>query len=295
MTSANRGFVQGLLISAAVVAVAVLGALLIAHLITKSLHQLTQSANRFQHLDFKTPIEIPSRVIEITSLGKAMNRARDAIFTFTLYVPKEFVRRGIETGHFSGRSARRQEVTALFTDIYDFTTISEQHSPEDVVAMLSEYFDILNASVEAHGGTIVQFLGDSIFAMWNAPVADPRHAEHACAAAIEMSRRLRGFNTAQRGRGLPEFHTRCGIHTGTAVVGSVGASERLQYTAMGDTINLASRLEGINKTYRTAILASAAVVGQCEDKSMFRPLGKAQAKGRVGTVEIYEVVDCQAQ
>jgi adenylate cyclase len=182
----------------------------------------------------------------------------------------------------------------MFTDIYDFTTISEQHSPEEVVAMLSEYFDILNQSVEAHGGTIIQFLGDSIFAMWNAPVADALHAEHACRAAIDMNRRLADFNASQRRRNLPEFGTRCGIHTGPAVVGSVGATDRLQYTAMGDTINVASRLEGINKAYGTSILASAAIVAQCEDKSMFRPLGQAIAKGRAGALDVYEVVDIDA-
>jgi adenylate cyclase len=290
MTSANRGFWQGLAIACFVVALAIACALILAHLITKSLHQLTESANRFQSLDFKTPIDVPSRVREISTLGRAMNKARDAIFTFTLYVPKEFVRKGMESGQFSHRSARRQEVTALFTDIYDFTTISERHSPEDVVAMLSDYFDVLNESVEANGGTIVQFLGDSIFAMWNAPVADPDHADHACRAAIEMNDRLKIFNDAQRSRNLPEFHTRCGIHTGTAVVGSVGASDRLQYTAMGDTINVASRLEGINKIYGTAILASAAVVAQCRDKSIFKPLGAAQAKGRASAIDVFEVI-----
>ncbi|MBL0372299.1 adenylate/guanylate cyclase domain-containing protein [Rhizobium sp. KVB221] len=291
MVSAREGFLQGLAIAALVVALAILCALVVAHLITKSLYQLTESANRFHNFDFKTPIDVSSRVHEISTLSNAMNKARDAILTFTLYVPKEFVRKGIESGHFAGRSARRQEVTAMFTDIYDFTSISEQHSPEHVVAMLSEYFDILNESVEAHGGTIIQFLGDSIFAMWNAPVADPRHAENACRGAIEMNRRLKIFNDRQRSRNLPEFRTRCGIHTGMAVVGSVGATDRLQYTAMGDTINVASRLEGINKTYGTSILASAAVVAECEDKSLFKPLGQAVAKGRTGALDIFEVID----
>jgi adenylate cyclase len=290
MAAANDTLVQGLAISGAVVVLAVLSALVLAHLITKSLNQLTASAHRLQDLDFTTPIEVPSRVTEISMLNGAMNKARDAIFTFALYVPKELVRKGIESGHFAGRAGWRQEVTALFTDIYDFTTISERHSPEEVVAMLSGYFDLFSEVVAAHEGTIIQFLGDSVFAMWNAPVADARHAEHACRCALAVEERLEAFNTAQRAKGLPEFRTRFGIHTGTAVVGSVGAKERLQYTAMGDTVNVASRLEGMNKDYGTTILASGAVVAQCEGAVTFRPLGSAQAKGRASALEIYEVV-----
>ncbi|MDR6756326.1 adenylate cyclase [Mycoplana sp. BE70] len=290
MAPARRGLYQGLTLSAGIVVLSVLGALLLAHLVTKSLNQLTNSANRLQDLDFSTPIEVPTRVNEIATLGSAMNKARDAIFTFGLYVPKELVRKGMESGEFSGRNARRQEVTAIFTDIYDFTTISEQHSPEKVVSMLSEYFDILNDTVNEHGGTIIQFLGDSIFAMWNAPAPDPNHAENACRAALAMKGRLEVFNDRQRSRGLPEFRTRFGIHSGTAVVGSVGANDRLQYTAMGDSINVASRLEGMNKTYSTWILASGAVVSQCEDAIQFRALGQAQAKGRSTALDVFEVI-----
>jgi adenylate cyclase len=274
-----------------VVTLAVLCALMLARWITKSLHLLTASLQRLQNLDFTTPITVPSHVKEISALGRAMNRARHAIFTFALYVPKELVRKGIQSGTFGGRSAWRQEVTSLFTDIYDFTTISERHAPEEVVAMLSEYFDIFNDTVNEHGGTIIQFLGDSVFAMWNAPVPDAKHAEHACRCALAVEEKLNTYNEKQRTRGLPEFRTRFGIHTGMAVVGSVGARERLQYTAMGDTVNVASRLEGMNKVYGTSILASSAVVAVCSDAIRFRPLGSAQVKGRLAALEVYEVLD----
>jgi adenylate cyclase len=293
--SAKRGLLQGLSISAVVVMLAILCALMVARWVTKSLHLLTASAHRLQNLDFTTPIAVPSHVKEISTLGGAMNRARNAIFTFGLYVPKELVRKGIQSGTFGGRSARRQEVTALFTDIYDFTTISERYAPEEVVAMLSEYFDIFSEIVNEHGGTIIQFLGDSVFAMWNAPVPDEKHAEHACRYALAVEERLRVFNEEQRAKGLPEFRTRFGIHTGPAVVGSVGAKERLQYTAMGDTVNVASRLEGINKTYGTTILASGAVAALCSDAISFRPLGSAQAKGRKEALEIYEVLAARSE
>lgn len=280
---------QGLAVAAGVVVFVIIAALVLAGMITQSLNRLTASAESLRELDFQSRIDITSRVHEIHTLSGAMNQARDAISTFALYVPKELVRKGIESGEFSKRTAARHEVTAIFTDIYDFTTISEGNSPEAVVTMLSDYFDILNRTVNAHNGTIVQFLGDSIFAMWNAPVPDERHSENACRAALAMQAALDEFNALQKSKGLPEFRTRFGIHTGEAVVGSVGAFDRLQYTAMGDTINVASRLEGMNKEHGTTILASLAVYERCHDAILFRPLGEGHAKGRREEIELYEV------
>jgi adenylate cyclase len=281
---------QGLLIAAAVVVLVIVCALVLAGLITRSLNRLTDSAERLRELDFRSETTIASRVREIHTLSGAMNQARDAISTFALYVPRELVRKGIESGEFSRRTAARQQVTAMFSDIYDFTTISEGHSPEAVVTMLSDYFDILNRTVNAHNGTIVQFLGDSIFAMWNAPIPDEFHAENACRAALAIQEALGEFNASQRTRGLPEFRTRFGIHTGAAVVGSVGAIDRLQYTAMGDTINVASRLEGMNKEHGTTILVSRAVYEQCRETIRFKALGEGHAKGRREEIDLFEVV-----
>lgn len=287
---ARRSTLQALTVAAAVVVAAVVTALMVSAWITRSLQRLTTGAERLRSLDFATPIEVGSRIREIGTLERAMSGARDAIQSFALYVPKEFVRQGLQAGHFADREAARAEVTAVFTDIYDFTTISEALPPETVVAMLSEYFDILNEVVLSEGGEIIQFLGDSIFALWNAPLPDPDHAEHACRAALAGEARLAVFNARQKERGLPALCTRWGIHTGNAVVGSVGAQMRLQYTAMGDTINVASRLEGLNKAQGTAILASGAVVARCGGRILFRPLGEAQAKGRAEALAIHEVV-----
>lgn len=294
MAPANRMAAQGLAIAGLVVLLGVGGALLLASMISSSLHRLKNGADQLQQFDFQTPIVVPSSITEISSLSQAMNRARDAIFTFALFVPREIVRKGMESGSFSNRSAARQQVTAIFTDIYDFTTISERYPPEEVVAMLSIYFDVLNQAVSTHRGTIIQFLGDSIFAMWNAPGSDDDHAENACLAALAMEAALVEFNAAQCRKGLPEFRTRIGIHTGAAVVGNVGAADRLQYTAMGDTINVASRLEGMNKTYGTTILASAEVKAHCSDHIVFRSVGLGHAKGRHTEIELFELTGARS-
>jgi adenylate cyclase len=288
---ADRALKQEVAISVVVLALGAGAALFLARLVTKALQALTHDVERLQHLDFETPIKVRSHIEEISTLAGAMAMAREAIHTFALYVPRELVRRIVEAGQFTERSARRQEVTALFTDIYDFTTISERHPPEDVVAMLSGYFDIFSEVVEAHNGAIIQFLGDSVFAMWNAPIADPHHAENACRAALALKARVDRFNREQSWRGLPELRTRYGIHTGPAVVGSVGARERLQYTGMGDTLNVASRLEGLNKQFGTTILVSGAVKALCPPELRFRALGKAEAKGRKESIELFELVE----
>ena len=288
---ARRGMRHGLAASVLIVAIGIGSALLAANIITRALQTLTLGADRMRRLDFETPVEVISHVAEISALGGAMAKSLGAIRTFGLYVPKELVRRIVDAGQFTGRSAQRQEVTAMFTDISDFTTISERYSPEEVVEMLSAYFDIFSEVVGEHGGAIIQFLGDSVFAMWNAPIPDPRHAERACACALALKTRIDEFNTAQRARGRPELKTRFGIHSGSAVIGSVGASERLQYTGMGDTINVASRLEGMNKDYGTTILVSSVVADACTEHFTFRPLGSAHAKGRRTELQVYELVE----
>ena len=290
MANAQRGLLHGIGVSSIILAGGIASALVFARLISKSLQKLTQGVRRLQELDFDTPITVRSRIAEIATLASAMSAASATIRTFGLYVPKELVRQIIATSQFTGRSAQREDVTALFTDIFDFTTISEQHPPEEVVQLLSAYFDIFSEVVATHHGAIIQFLGDSVFAMWNAPTPDPKHAENACRCALALQERIGVFNASLEERGQPVFRTRFGIHTGSAVVGSVGASERLQYTGMGDTVNVASRLEGLNKAFGTTILVSSAVVARCPPELIFRPLGATQAKGRAKELDVSELV-----
>ena len=280
---------QGVAIAAGVLFAGILAALLVAIAISRSLAALTRQAQRFEALDLEPGPPINSRISEVMALASAMTAARNAVRSFALYVPSEVVRLLVGGGRFSGRVAERREVTVMFTDIRDFTTICETHEPEAVVAMLSAYFDVMSGCIRDHGGAIIQFLGDSVYAMWNAPIEDPHHVDHALACALSLAARIEAYNAAEAALGKPVLVTRFGLHTGTAVVGSMGAADRLQYTAIGDTVNVASRLEGINKAYGTTILASRQVRDHATGGVTFRPLGEVQAKGRAEPVEIYEV------
>lgn len=284
-----------LLIAAILVTAGILTALVVSRRISRALVALTADANRIGDLDFEGRAPAHSWIAEINSLARALSAARDAIKTFAVYVPKELVRQIVASGQAEAGRAVRREVTVLFTDIRDFTTISEQHSPEEVVDMLSAYFQAMNEVVQRHNGIIVQYLGDSIYAMWNAPTENPNHVIDGCRCTLALKAEIDAFNAANARAGKPEFVTRFGLHTGIAVVGSVGAEERRQYTAMGDTVNVASRLEGMNKQYGTSILASAAIRERAKAENLagivFRPLGTASAKGRHAQIEIYELID----
>ncbi|WP_075289484.1 adenylate/guanylate cyclase domain-containing protein [Pararhizobium arenae] len=280
-----------LLVALAFLAAGILAALLIARLISDALFSLAGNARRMGDLEFSGFEKVHSRVLEINMLSASLASASEAMKSFALYVPRELVRRIIASGQAVASKATRQDVTVLFTDIRDFTTISEQHSPEEIVDMLSVYFELMNETVEAHNGVIIQYLGDSIFGMWNAPTVDPDHVADGCRCALALKTRIDDLNRENRAAGRPELVTRFGLHTGPAVVGSVGAHSRRQYTAMGDTVNVASRLEGINKQFGTTIIASGNIKAKAGDAFGFRSLGDVQAKGRMEPIEIYELFD----
>nr|WP_210276956.1 adenylate/guanylate cyclase domain-containing protein [Rhizobium sp. BK275] len=290
VAEANRLLLHNLLIASAFLIAGVAASVILSRMVSRSLNRLAGEARRIGDLDFGEKPVSHSWITEINTLATALAASRHAISQFALYVPREVVRRIVNPGGQAVVKARRQDVTVLFTDIRDFTTISEQHSPEDVVDTLSAYFEILNTTAERNGGTVVQYLGDSIFVMWNAPVEDVDHAEHGCRCALAMKAAIDELNEENRANGRPELVTRFGLHTGPAVVGSFGAISRQQYTAMGDTINVASRLEGLNKQYDTSILVSAAIRDAVGERFELRPLGLVQLKGRAEKVDLWELV-----
>ncbi|MCC4243950.1 adenylate/guanylate cyclase domain-containing protein [Stappia indica] len=282
---------RALAVSFCLIVMGVLAALLVARLVSRSLTQLADDAARIGDLDLETRPPVSSLVAEINTLADALATARTAIASFALYVPRELVRKVVAAGRQDPASAERRDVTVLFTDIRDFTSLSEQNAPEEVVALLSDYFELLNRIVEAHDGVIVQYLGDSVCAMWNAPESNPDHVADACRCTLALVAAVDALNAHYRAAGRPELATRFGLHTGIAVVGSVGASTRRQYTAIGDTINVASRLEGMNKEFGTTVLTSEAVRQAAGDEAfVFRPLGSARAKGRAAEIAVYELL-----
>lgn len=180
----------------------------------------------------------------------------------------------------------RCDLSVLFSDIRGFTSFSEKHTPEEVVDLINRYFSRQVEVIFRHGGTLDKFIGDAIMAFWGAPNADPQHARRAVAAALEMAREVEAFRAELAGTGI-EFDVGIGIHSGEAVVGFIGADQRLDYTAIGDTVNLASRIEGETKG-RARILVTEATRKACENDYHWTSHGSVKVKGRAEPVNTYE-------
>ncbi len=181
---------------------------------------------------------------------------------------------------------RSGEITVLFSDIRGFTSISETREAEQVIDLLNRYFDSQVSVIFEQGGTLDKFIGDAIMAFWGAPLPDENQAIHAVTAALEMSRNLDQF-VATLPDDLRHFDIGIGVHTGPAVVGMLGSSKRYDYTAIGDTVNLASRIEGVTKG-RARVLVSDATMQACGDSLRFKEAGEFEVKGRKELVKLWE-------
>jgi adenylate cyclase len=186
-----------------------------------------------------------------------------------------------------GIDTARREVTLLFSDIRGFTTLSETRSPEEVIALLNRYFSLQVDVVFRHNGSLDKFIGDCIMAIWGAPLDDPEHAKHAVACALDMVDTLVAFRRAL-GAEDSGFDVGIGVHSGPAVVGLMGSQKRLEYTAIGDTVNLASRIEGLTKDAKRRVLVSKDTKELCGDAFEFEHCGTFPVKGRAQPVELFE-------
>jgi adenylate cyclase len=228
---------------------------------------------------------------EIGAATEGFNRMLDGLReretikeTFGRYVTRE-VRDEILAGRVSFEGEQR-EVTMLFADLRDFTPWVEATEPRQVVRDLNAYFAEMETAIRAHGGLVLQFIGDEIEAVFGAPVPAPDHAVRAVRAALDMRQRLKAWNT---GRARPLSHG-IGVHTGAVLAGAIGSRERLSYALVGDTVNLASRIEGLTKEVGADILVSATTARRLDGGVALEPLPAVRVKGKTAEVEVFRVV-----
>ncbi len=210
--------------------------------------------------------------------------------TLTRYVTKQVVELILEHPETIVLDGEEREATILFSDIRGFTTLSEKMNPKELVQMLREYFTLMVGAVFQFQGTVDKFIGDALMAIFGAPTPQPNHADLAIQTALEMQRLLEIFNTDRVQKGQESINIGVGISTGDVVVGNIGSEKRLEYTAIGDAVNLASRLEGINKEYGTRTIVSEFTYHQVKDVFVGRELDEVRVKGKRKPVKIYEVM-----
>jgi adenylate cyclase len=182
------------------------------------------------------------------------------------------------------------EATVFFSDIKNFTGLSEKMSPKELVENLNEYFTLACDLVLAHGGMLDKYIGDAIMAVFGAPLQSDKHALNACLAALEVQDQLKKYYSVSDKRKGPVFETRIGLNSGKMVIGNIGSLKRLDYTAIGDSVNLASRLEGVNKEFGTKIIISESTFEQVRDFIEARELDLIRVKGKQIPIRIYELI-----
>lgn len=229
-----------------------------------------------------------SNISEIKALSNAMDLMKLSVSTFAKYAPKNLVRKLVNKGEEPVLEGRTKEVTLLFSDIEKFSTVSEKLPAEYLVLHLSEYFDELTKEIMKYNGVIDKYIGDSIMAIWGAPDPDENQVINACYSALGCQKILEELKQKWEPLGKPPLPTRIGIHTGQAIVGNIGSQDRMSFTALGDTVNIASRLEGANKYYGTKILVSESVEKIAKGRILFRVIDRLAFVGKTAGVTVYE-------
>jgi adenylate cyclase len=184
----------------------------------------------------------------------------------------------------------KRNITIFFSDIRGFTPISEKLEPEELVHLLNEYLTEMSSIIIENQGLVDKYMGDAIMAFWGAPLDQPNHAELACKSSLEMMEKLKELQKKWKKEGIPAFDFGIGLNSGDAIVGNMGSSNRFDYTAIGDNVNLASRLEGLNKTYGTNVIISENTYKIVKDKFNTRELGVVKVKGKEKPIRIYELL-----
>jgi adenylate cyclase len=240
--------------------------------------------------DFHLTVRPPVKTIfkEVATMDESLLHMKGSLRSFSYYVPRDLVRSMLESGQEATLQGQTREMTIYFSDIAGMTSIAETMPPDELVHLLSRYFDEMTAVIAAQGGTVDKFIGDGIMAFWGAPVPTADHAARACEAALRSQRKLASMRALPDVPGLANIRARIGIATGNVLVGNVGSHDRFNYTVMGDTVNLASRLESLNKRYGTEILITHPTGEALRDWVVARPVGVVQVKGKRQSVEVWE-------
>jgi len=282
------------------------GALLLALLLAaimgvrmaRAIRRLGVAAEGLERFEFDGTPVARSQLREIDDAAEALEKARATLKWFGLYVPRRLVARLMEEGEESLLSKRRT-VTVMFTDIVGFTPQAEDMDERSTAELLNHHFALMGAAIEREQGVIDKYIGDSVMAVWGGIRKMPDHADAACRAALAIAEVMREDNTARRAQGLEPIRLRVGVHSGPVVIGNIGAPERMNYTVVGDAVNVAQRLEQLGKEHmldseEIVVLTSGDTLEALQDPAALgvQPVfvGEQTVRGRIEPEKVYRLV-----
>lgn len=271
----------------------VMGILLISHLVTKivvPIKKLVKETKQIKNFHLEGDGRVVSHIKEVLDISDAIYAMKKGLRSFQKYVPSTLVRQLIRTGEDVHIGGAKRELAVFFSDIKDFTSITEKVDSNELMKQLCEYLDAFSHIIIEKDGTVDKYIGDAIMAFWGAPIQVDNICHHAALVAFACMKRLAVLNANWSKENKPLFLTRIGIHFGEAIVGNLGSSERLNYTALGDTVNIASRLVDVNKIYGTSILVTDPVYQRIKNNMVLRLVDHVTLKGKEKVTAIYELV-----
>lgn len=290
----KRYLTVGLVSSAVVIAILFPLLLWITRALTRPLLKAVTELQRIKNFDLNGSVRIRTLIREMNDLKNALESTRIGLRSFRKYIPTSLATEMISQQQEVTTGAKKREITILFTDFENFTQYSESVSPDALVQLLNEYFEAISLSIGDHQGTVDKFIGDSVMAFWNAPDTVVNHPEQACLSAHQILERIRAINAKRSAAGQVGLNIRIGVHTGIAMVGNVGHEGRLSYTAMGDAVNMASRLEGLNKKYGSNILISGTTAERLGTNFKTKLIDNVVLKGKTKPVAVFELTGVEA-
>ena len=237
----------------------------------------------------KTRDEFEELAGEINNMAQGLKERERLRFSFARYVSQHVMQKILKAESVAKLEGERRKITVLFSDIRQFTEIAERFPPEQVVALLNEYFTMMLEAIFKHQGTLDKFLGDGIMVEFGAPLDDLNQEKNAIMTAIEMQKELKKLLAKWEKEGKPQIEVGIGIHTGLAVVGNIGSEQRIEYTAIGDTVNVAARLEQATKILKKSILVSETTFAPVKEEFKATPLGPLILPGRKEAISIYAI------
>ena len=273
-----------------VLVIAVLLISLFSTKITIKMKQLVGITQDIKNFELKGGDHVTSRVKEVSDMADAIYAMRRGLRSFQRYVPAKLVRQLVSQEEDAQLGGKNKNLSILFTDITNFTEISSQMSARDMMNHLCEYFDVITETIWEYQGTVDKYIGDAVMAFWGAPIEDDQHQIHACHAILDCKKRIDELNKKWKKLGKPQLMTRYGLHTGTVLVGNIGSTHRLNYTVIGDAVNVASRLESLNKIYGTSIIISDESRKDLQDKFITRLLDNVTVRGKDVSTLLYELI-----